>query len=611
MKLSQKIYILLFSLLFITLTKGNILAVEYDFILTNDTTVNYTTGSDFVKVGIKLTREVKDKQYYFSTQGEHSFHLPDLISDDEQYIKDEREFKKSSLTVTSDAQKSVPFSIRELEYGEGMYIDVPNYRDTTYARKYIVNIDFSTHDYIKNIHNWSRIEYPALHKDTKFEQIHDDTKTSALIYYNLHIQVDNSIAPLAKIYPTQYKKQEEDNLVIYSFDAKDRLGEPVYLEFGTKQFFKFEMTLKTAKTDNLIPEKYSSTITALSTNIYELALPREFSENNQKVKIESIKPKPTKLFTDSEGNVIGTFEVPANKEDEISIVGYITVEQKPLETKFEIPNPNYKEYINTIKSDSTLSKYLTPTTYWEINDSYIIEQANKLLADQDTLLDVIKNDYQYIIDTLEYDTAKASDQNSIRIGAKAALLGGPSVCMEYSDSMIALLRAQGIPSRAAFGYTNINLEIEEKISHQWVQIWIPDYGWLTVDPSYESGNMLIGQNIQYALWDTLYNGTPVDIKAYSADNFDFDSTGYKVKIYSVDENSIPEKLLSYSEIDTDSGTNQDSKDTVNLIMKTTMIGKAMIIVLPIIILLVLLISLISLTRILIKRITSRKVSQGL
>ena len=65
--------------------------------------------------------------------------------------------------------------------------------------------------------------------------------------------------------------------------------------------------------------------------------------------------------------------------------------------------------------------------------------------------------------------------------------------------------------------------------------------------------MLIGQNIQYALWDTLYNGTPVDIKAYSADNFDFDSTGYKVKIYSVDENSIPEKLLSYIEIDTDSG----------------------------------------------------------
>jgi len=609
MKLSKKIYILLFSLLLFTITKSSAFAVDYDFFLINDTTVNYTTGSDYVKVRIQLTREVKDKQYYFSTQGQHSFHLPDLISDDSEYIKNERDFKKNSLSVTNDSGNAVPFSIRELEYGEGMYIDVPNYRDTTYSRKYIVNIDFSTHDYVKNIHNWIRIEYPALHKDTKFEQIHDDTKTSALIYYNLHIQVDENIPQLVKIYPRNFQKTEENNQIRYSFDAKDRLGQPVYLEFGTKQYFKFEMTLKTDKTDKIIPEKYSSAITALSTNIYELALPREFSENNQKVKIESIEPKPTKLFTDSEGNVIGTFEVPANKESEISVVGYITLEQDPIESKSEIPNPLFEEYINSIKKDSNLNKYLTPTQYWEINDPYIIEQANNLLKEQNNLLDVIKSDYQFVMDTLEYDQVKASDPNSLRIGAKAALQGGASVCMEYSDLMIAILRAQGIPSRAAFGYTNIDLDTKDKISHQWVQIWIPEYGWLTVDPSYESSNMLIGQNIQYALWDTLYNGSPVDIKAYSADNFDFDSTGYKVKIYSVDESSLPTNLLSYSEIETD-GNNQDSKSTVNLIMKTTMIGKVMIIILPIIVVLILLITLISLIGILIKRIKYRKASQG-
>jgi len=611
MKLSKKIYIFILSLLLLTITKGKIFAIEYDFILTNDTTVNYTTGSDFVKVRIQLTREVKDKQYYFSTQGEHSFHIPDLISDNEEYITSERDFKKNSLTVTNDSGAAIPFSIRELDFGEGMFIDVPNYRDTTYSRKYIVNIDFSTHDYVKNIHNWTRIEYPALHKDTKFEQIHDDTKTSALIYYNLHIQVDSNMKKLAKIYPNSFQKTEENNLVKYSFDAKDRLGQPVYLEFGTERYLKFEMTLNTEKTDNLIPEKYSSTIKALSTNIYELALPREFSENNQKVKIESINPIPTKLITDLEGNVIGTFEVPANKEDEISIVGYISLEQEPYESRIEIPNPKFDEYIGNIKKDTNLSKYLTSTKYWEINDSYIIDKANNLLKDRNTLLDVLKNDYQFVMDTLEYDQTKASNQNSIRIGAKAALQGGASVCMEYSDSMIAILRAQGIPSRAAFGYTNIDLGMEEKISHQWVQIWIPDYGWLTVDPSYESSNMLIGQNVGYALWDTLYNGSAVDIKAYSADNFDFNSTGYKVKIYSVDQATLPSKLLSYSEIETKSNSNTDPKSTVNLIMKTTIIGKAMIILLPILIVLILLITLLSLIRILIRRLKYRKVSQGL
>jgi hypothetical protein len=41
-------------------------AAEYDFVLTNSTEVAYTTGNDYTDVIINLTREVKDKKYYFS-----------------------------------------------------------------------------------------------------------------------------------------------------------------------------------------------------------------------------------------------------------------------------------------------------------------------------------------------------------------------------------------------------------------------------------------------------------------------------------------------------------------------------------------------------------------
>ena len=69
---------------------------------------------------MKLTREVKDKKYFFSTQGNHTFFIPDLLVNDEGSIKAEREFKKQSLQVKNDKKENIPYSIEELEYGNGM-----------------------------------------------------------------------------------------------------------------------------------------------------------------------------------------------------------------------------------------------------------------------------------------------------------------------------------------------------------------------------------------------------------------------------------------------------------------------------------------------------------
>lgn len=606
MKLTLKIQNLLSLLIIPLLLYTPVYSQEYDFILNNNTTVTYSTGSDYVNVTLQLVREVKDKTYYFSTQGAYSFHISDLLIQDNELIKEEREFKEKSIIVTNDKGKEIPFSIEELKYGEGIYVKVPNYRDTTFTQPYIVNVQFTTHDYVNRIYDWVEIGYPALHEDIKFEQIHDESKAKAKVNYNLDIEVDNSISELAKVFPSKYSVKPDIEKTTYSFDAKERVGKSISLEFGTEQFYKFELQLKTEKTDNMISERYSEVINALSTNIYELALPREFSENNQRITIEKITPSPTKLITDEEGNVIATFEVPANKESQIYVSGYIQVTQNSLKDRLEIPSPTLDEYFNTVNSDINLSKYLLPTKYWEVNDPLIKQEAEKLLLGKTNLLDLIRADYKYINDSLEYDYNKADDPNSLRIGAKASLQGGPSVCMEYSDSMIAILRAQGIPSRAAFGYTNIDMNIVKKVSHQWLQIWIPQYGWLSVDPSLENENMAIGQDVKYFLWNTLADDNTLDIKRISADEFKFDDSGYSVKVYAVDKKDIPQGLLTYPDIQTESS---ETKDTINLLIKTTTLGKALIIVLPILVVLILLVLLISLILLLIKRTKSRKVSQ--
>ncbi len=602
------------SLVILCTVISSVYANEYDFAIQNNTTIEYTTGKDIVNVKTEYIREVKNNGYFYSTQGEKVFHIPDLPKSKQYELELERQFKLDTLKVTDNNGNEIKYTTEKLEYGEGIYVKVPNYKQTTYGYPYVVFLEYQTHDLVKRIYDHVVLLAPALHEDTQFEQTDASTGTKTSFSYDLQIVTDKNIQPLANIYPSTFVKEEKENINIYSFDSKSRNGVSPYLEFGTSQIYRFELKYTTPKTDSLIPEKYSSVLNALSTNIYEFSLPREFAETNQKVKISEMIPKPTKISQDSEGNIVASFEVPANKSSAISISGYIYVKQDEYGNRPVLPNYSLNEYLDLVKKDINLNRYLSSSKFWEVSDPYIQGEAKKIYESSTTFVELLRNDYRYINERLEYDESKANSNNE-RIGAKAALQGGGSVCMEYADSMIALLRAQGIPSRAALGYSN--LDILEKTNedgstrHQWVQVWVPEYGWLSIDPTYESENMLIGQNIEKVLWETFFDDELSNIKIYSADTLEEeDFSDYSVKIYAVSQEPNPDTLLDYSDIKSVSDDDGSTKDTLNKIVKTTTLGKSVVIMLPIFVILGVLIVILTGTTSLIKKIKARKAHQG-
>ena len=316
-------------------------------------------------------------------------------------------------------------------------------------------------------------------------------------------------------------------------------------------------------------------------------MPREYSETNQSVLIESISPTPSEIFMDTEGNILGTFEVPANVESEIKVVGYISLSRKALEQNVIFEDIDIEDYNTKIAEDSSLDRYLVSTTYWEVDDGYIKEEASTIAKDKYTISDLLEADYNYVNEHLEYDQAKATSAN-VRIGAKAALQGGASVCMEYSDALITILRAQGIPARAAVGYAEIgdDPESNDLLRHQWVQVWIPDYGWLTIDPTYEGSDKIMGAYIDRILWETFSGDSLSNIKVYSA-NVEkiIDDPDYIINIYAVKE-SPDTDLYEYTHFNKDSViANEDNEYRIfswfNTFLKTTVLGKALIIVMPI------------------------------
>jgi len=616
----KKLFIYIFSIVSLFLLfSTKVLAKSSDFVIDSNTNITYSTGETFVSVITKYTRTVSNSDYFYPASGEKVFNIPDLPSSTEEEITAERKYKLESLKVTNTLGGGVKYTIEEQAQGSGIYIKVPNYKQTTSSSPYSIQIAYNTHDFVIKVVNYTTLQAPALPKDVVFEQTDTATNTKTSFNYGLTITVDDKIAPLAKVFPSQFTQALKNGKTTYSFAQEGRIGNSPYMEFGTSSTYKFALTYTTPKTDTIVPESLTNVLKSLSTNIFEISLPREFDETNQKVYFTNVSPTPSNIYKDDEGNIIASFEVPANTIGTITLEGYIVTNQNIYKAGTAPVNMDWTAYKEAISKASYLKSYLTPTKYWQSTDSFIKGEAEKLMTDKTTVMDIIKADYAYIGDKLTYDDNKANSENE-RIGAKAALEGGASVCMEYADSMITLLRAQGIPARAALGYANITETQEAQVRHQWVQAWIPDYGWYSIDPTLESNNMRMGQSIDRVLWEVFNGDTLSNIKVFSADNIDVLTTeGYNLNVYGVDSTNIDfTKFKTYTDLVPDKGykSTDDIPSSskygfgqwINTFLKTTTIGKAVIITGPVIILVLVVSIIVSVTKNTVRRMKRKKLN---
>jgi transglutaminase-like putative cysteine protease len=58
---------------------------------------------------------------------------------------------------------------------------------------------------------------------------------------------------------------------------------------------------------------------------------------------------------------------------------------------------------------------------------------------------------------------------------------GKGVCQDFAHLMIGLLRSFGVPARYVSGYLH-RQELESQ-SHAWCEAWLPDIGWVGIDPT--------------------------------------------------------------------------------------------------------------------------------
>jgi transglutaminase-like putative cysteine protease len=93
------------------------------------------------------------------------------------------------------------------------------------------------------------------------------------------------------------------------------------------------------------------------------------------------------------------------------------------------------------------------------------------------LRELVASVSRYIHSHFEY----ARDVTSASSPVADLLQHRKGVCQDFAHLMIVILRSFGVPARYVSGY--IHRANKESQSHAWCEVWLPDSGWVGMDPT--------------------------------------------------------------------------------------------------------------------------------
>ena len=274
--------------------------------------------------------------------------------------------------------------------------------------------------------------------------------------YDVILTIPSLFGDEAFISPEPKSRKSEENTNQYTFDKNGVSSSGIAAGFGEFQVFSFTLVYHLEN-----PLNKTSPVT--------IAIPPDTSF--QKVIYEQIEPSPEDVTVDSDGNWLAHYTMGSRDRLDITAKGSVQLFGSPRKLLVQAPE--------------NLSNNLLSTQYWQTDNPNIQNLANQLKTP--------KNIYDFVTDSLTYDYDRVRP-NVQRYGASKALENPSSaICMEFTDTFIAIARSAGIPAREinGFAYTE-NPEIQPlslvaDVLHSWPEYWDEKRGiWVPIDPTWGS-----------------------------------------------------------------------------------------------------------------------------
>jgi transglutaminase-like putative cysteine protease/sugar lactone lactonase YvrE len=199
---------------------------------------------------------------------------------------------------------------------------------------------------------------------------------------------------------------------------------------------------------------------------------------------------PSRTTTDKWNQPIAHFSTQFLKPGE-KTVNIMTVQAKIYEIMYHI----FPEKVGSLKDipKKIYNKYLQDGSKYRIHDPFIQKSAKEAVGDEKNPYWIARNIFDYLRYKLHYE----------RVGgwniAPTVLRRGSGSCSEYTFVYIAMCRAAGVPARYVGSVVVRGDDASlDYVYHRWVEVYLPNYGWIPVDPS--------GGDRDWARDQTLYFG---------------------------------------------------------------------------------------------------------
>lgn len=138
-----------------------------------------------------------------------------------------------------------------------------------------------------------------------------------------------------------------------------------------------------------------------------------------------------------------------------------------------------------VQLDDQLLPYLYPNQIVNYKEGDIVTTiAIDAVKNDDNDLARIDTIYEYVMNTLDYDDAKAelAAKQYILPDLTETIESHKGICFDYAALMVAMLRINHIPARLVCGGTDQN------VYHAWLEVYLSGEGWINPDVFIDQSN---------------------------------------------------------------------------------------------------------------------------
>jgi transglutaminase-like putative cysteine protease/sugar lactone lactonase YvrE len=230
------------------------------------------------------------------------------------------------------------------------------------------------------------------------------------------------------------------------------------------------------------PRKSIITYTHLTTNFgpgkvktADIYLPEPENRINQKI-IKTIRysQKPQWL-TDKWGQRVAHFQTTnllSGQQFEVTE----TIEAETYNVRYFI-FPDKVGSLSEIPQDIK-TKYLVNDAKYQYDNPVIASAVKEAVGNETNPYRIARKIYDYLMPRMYYEMTGGWNT------APTVLARGNGSCSEYSFVYIAMCRKAGLPARyvGSIAYRGEKRAMDD-VFHRWVEVFLPNYGWIPVDPS--------------------------------------------------------------------------------------------------------------------------------